>query len=165
MHVNIHTVHHRATGQAQGKVLGVSPESAAMKSRSRTVPSAAPGPLNAKRRASVSCSCSLSPLSARSLLALLEECNPDPSNHRASYRLGRQAGVGEGQVEDVAGGGAAVGRVVAPLVVEHQPAPLLVRAYLGISSPVALHGQRRTTLRGDADAEMRNLSATISLPS
>ena len=85
---------------------------------------------------------------------------------RAFYRLGRQAGVGEGQVEDVAGGGAAVGRVVAPLVVEHQPAPLLVHADLGmISSPVALHGQRRTTLRGDADAEMRNLSATISLPS
>ena len=65
--------------RAQGKVLGVSPESAAMKSCSRTVPSAAPGPLNAKSRASVSCSCSLSPLSTRTLLALLEECSPGPS--------------------------------------------------------------------------------------
>ena len=85
MHVNITQVRQHPPARAQGKVLGVSPESAAMKSRSRTVPSAAPGPLNAKRRASVSCSCSLSPLSARSLLALLEECNPGPSKGRAAY--------------------------------------------------------------------------------
>ena len=30
----------------------------------------------------------LRPLFARELLALLEECNPDTSNHRASYHLG-----------------------------------------------------------------------------
>ena len=39
-------------------------------------------------------------LSARSLLALLEECNPDSSNDRADY--GRVAGAGGGREEDVA---------------------------------------------------------------
>ena len=53
------------------------------------VPLAARAPRNVRRHPQAERSWREDHLSARSLLALLEERNPDASNHRASYRLTR----------------------------------------------------------------------------
>ena len=151
----------------------MSPESAAMKSCSRTVPSAAPGPLNAKSRASVSCSCSLSPLSARTLLALLEECNPGASNNRGDLRRGAPLEVRlerrDAGGDEVARAAAALAQLLDPLrrgvaAVALEPGrhrvqlPAAPRRWSVLASPVQLISQASTGLTGAA--RPRQIAAT-----